>query len=258
MPKRLTREQFVANATATHGSKYDYSETEYLPMPHKVAIRCPEHGVFMQKAGQHIFGKGCPKCANLVKCVAAQDAIRRWDTATYAAECKRLHPALDFSQTVYSTSKDAKATYRCPIHGLRSAFVYSLLKGHGCQRCAATQQLEKHPGWSRSRWIKLAETGTPVLYLIECWDEEERFLKLGITFRPVKERFAGKFMPYQYQILEEITLSGAAAIYELEQSLKRKLKAARYRPKISFNGYTECYKDMGAIKEAINSALSTV
>lgn len=61
-PKRLTCEEFKQRAILVHGDKYDYSQTEYINMQHKVRIICLEHGSFDQLPQAHLRGQGCPVC----------------------------------------------------------------------------------------------------------------------------------------------------------------------------------------------------
>lgn len=63
---QLTTEQFIERARSIHGDKYDYSETVYMSMNKKIAIRCRKHGLFECFAGNHVNQKiksGCPYCA---------------------------------------------------------------------------------------------------------------------------------------------------------------------------------------------------
>lgn len=61
---KLTPETFIAKAKKVHGDKYDYSlVTGDISSHRKVAIICPEHGVFEQTPTGHLSGKGCLKCA---------------------------------------------------------------------------------------------------------------------------------------------------------------------------------------------------
>lgn len=62
MGKRKTTEQFIADAVAVHGSKYDYSKVEYVKNDKKVTIICSEHGDFEQRPADHLREQGCPKC----------------------------------------------------------------------------------------------------------------------------------------------------------------------------------------------------
>lgn len=59
---RKTTEQFIAEAKAIHGDKYDYSKVNYLDNKTSVCIICPEHGVFWQRPNDHLKGHGCRKC----------------------------------------------------------------------------------------------------------------------------------------------------------------------------------------------------
>ena len=60
----MTTEEFIAKAREVHGSKYDYSKSEYQNCNVKVCIICPEHGEFWQLPSSHLSGRGCPKCIN--------------------------------------------------------------------------------------------------------------------------------------------------------------------------------------------------
>lgn len=75
MALKKTTEQFIKEAVATHGDRYDYSNTEYTNAQTKVKIVCRTHGEFNIKPGNHISGSksGCPECsASLVKEAAAR------------------------------------------------------------------------------------------------------------------------------------------------------------------------------------------
>jgi hypothetical protein len=60
---RLSREDFVRRAEQVHGKgRYDYSASDYKTSSTKLTVICPEHGPFLQKAGLHLAGQGCPMC----------------------------------------------------------------------------------------------------------------------------------------------------------------------------------------------------
>lgn len=59
---RKTTEQFIAEAKAIHGDKYDYSQTIYNTNREKVFIICRNHGGFWQSPKSHLRGVGCQKC----------------------------------------------------------------------------------------------------------------------------------------------------------------------------------------------------
>ena len=54
---------FIEQAEKVHGSKYDYSKSEYNGYHCDVEITCRKHGKFIQKAGVHMSGCGCQICS---------------------------------------------------------------------------------------------------------------------------------------------------------------------------------------------------
>lgn len=61
---KLTREEFIEKAKAIHGNLYDYSLSKYDNSHTPLDIICPKHGVFQQRANDHLNGHGCPICGN--------------------------------------------------------------------------------------------------------------------------------------------------------------------------------------------------
>jgi Zn finger protein HypA/HybF involved in hydrogenase expression len=59
-------ESFFDDAIRVHGTKYDYSRTQYINARTKVVIICPMHGEFEQEANSHLMGHGCPDCPSTV------------------------------------------------------------------------------------------------------------------------------------------------------------------------------------------------
>jgi hypothetical protein len=57
-------EEFIRAAKKKHGSRYDYSETEYKNSDTKVKIICEKHGPFYQYTYSHLAGHGCQGCCN--------------------------------------------------------------------------------------------------------------------------------------------------------------------------------------------------
>lgn len=61
---KSTLDKFISNANEIHNKKYDYSNVIYKNNHSKIIIICPNHGLFLQTPGNHLCGKGCPKCKN--------------------------------------------------------------------------------------------------------------------------------------------------------------------------------------------------
>lgn len=91
-----TTEQFIAEAKAVHGDRYDYSQVEYTSALAGVTIICREHGAFTQRAVSHLRGSGCPHCAGVAKKDMAWFVAQAPTTGTSAIEndlCARLTSA---------------------------------------------------------------------------------------------------------------------------------------------------------------------
>lgn len=61
---RSNKKEFLEKAIKIHGDKYDYSSVEYTTSNKKIKIKCNYHGIFLQGAGSHLSGSGCPFCVN--------------------------------------------------------------------------------------------------------------------------------------------------------------------------------------------------
>jgi hypothetical protein len=73
---KKTKEEFVEDAIAVHGDRYDYSLSKYVKNDVKLKIICPNHGVFKQTPNSHVSAKnGCPKCAATKGEVAVEKAL---------------------------------------------------------------------------------------------------------------------------------------------------------------------------------------
>jgi len=59
---KLTTEEFIIRSNKIHNNKYNYSEVKYFNNKTKVKIKCPNHGIFLQRPDAHLRGQGCPKC----------------------------------------------------------------------------------------------------------------------------------------------------------------------------------------------------
>ena len=83
--RSLSIKDFIAKATAIHGSKYDYSQVQYIDTYVKVCIICPTHGPFLQRPNDHLTGHGCKYCRDkdLIYGVAVNDTVGQNQTKAY-------------------------------------------------------------------------------------------------------------------------------------------------------------------------------
>lgn len=86
-------------------------------------------------------------------------------------------------------------------------------------------------------------------YIILIYNNNEQFVKVGITGTTVEKRFI-KPMPYNYKILRTyINLPGS--VWDKELEMKRKLTKFKHIPKIKFEGWTECF-NYSEVKNILN------
>jgi hypothetical protein len=60
-----TQDNFITDAVAVHGARYDYSKVIYKNGSTEVEIVCLLHGSFMQKPYKHLQKHGCKSCSNM-------------------------------------------------------------------------------------------------------------------------------------------------------------------------------------------------
>lgn len=143
MSRRLTTEEFVRRAILKHGELYDYTKTNYTSSLEKVTIVCKDHGDFLQRASDHIEGRGCPTCAN-----EASKKDQTWTTEIFIAKAKEVHGDLyDYKNTVYVFSK-TKLTITCKEHGDFLQFPTMHLGGRGCQACGQIKGAKKDKAYT--------------------------------------------------------------------------------------------------------------
>lgn len=242
MPKKLTTSEFIDKAIIIHGLVYDYSKVVYTTNKNKVIIICNQHGEFIQTASHHLSGSICPTCAKIK--VAKQLLLQnRSNIFEFTAKAFMIHGnKYTYEKAKYVNSK-TKITITCPIHGDFEQTPNDHLDGCGCPICkfANTKTF-----WSYSDWQKAGESSANfngfTLYVIECKNNSEHFIKIGKTFQSLNVRFQkGVKMPYNWTTLLTYT-SDAITISKLECKLQNNFKNFAYIPTIPFGGSYECFE----------------
>lgn len=231
MRKTITIQEFIDKAIKKHGNLYDYSKTVYTKSSNKVIIGCSIHGDFVQSANSHLKGFGCPKCGYRR---ASQSKTKKVED--FIIQAKNKHKSIyDYSKVIYKHT-DKKVIIICPIHGEFKQTPAAHLEGKGCSLC-------KNNGFTLSGFIKNCENNPnsdPKVYIIRCFNENEEFVKIGLTSTTVFNRFKWSRLPYNYEVIKEIK-GNPEYIYKLEKSLHYVYKEFKYKPLISFSGETECF-----------------
>lgn len=239
LAQRSTNDEFISQARAVHGDKYDYNETRYVKRTERIHIRCNLHGIFEQSPDSHLSGKGCRECAKLT---ISQKQRRTLESFVHAA--RAMHgDQYDYSNVEY-TSARAQVVIVCRKHGRFRQVADVHLSGSGCRRCAS----EELPGaYSLKRFredVALAQSEGHIYY-VRLSNQEETFYKVGITRNSVSQRFAGT--GYTLKVLGVRSLPLLQA-FELEQLLIADFVSKhRYRPYRwsaagqRHGGHSECF-----------------
>lgn len=124
--KRLSLDDFISRSSLKHGNRYDYSKVIYENRRSIVKIICVKHGEFKQQAGAHMYGNGCPMCANNIKS----------DNENFIKKASKVHKnKYNYDKVRYIDAHD-KITITCSKHGDYSQTPNVHLKGSGCSKCS--------------------------------------------------------------------------------------------------------------------------
>ena len=223
---------------AVHGEKYDYSLIQvYEGIDSKVPIICKKHGLFHPTAYNHLQGYNCRKCSADVM-VSKTQFCRQEEFVKRLKESGR-YEKIEILEDYINHSTPIK--YRC----LKCYSVYKRtpnkllqLNRNYCTHGVISSYVRQDKEYFEANMEALSnKRGT--IYVIEVFDNEEKFIKVGNTSSDTEKRFSGDKLPYNYNILLEMedTLYNC---FMLEQYVLDLYKKDRYFPSKKFGGYTEC------------------
>ncbi len=233
MSRRLTTEEFTSRSSTIHNNKYDYSEVNYIRSKDKIKIRCPVHGIFEQRASNHLLGLGCYKCSERSNIGMFKPWCDRLE------EIKRTHgDKYEYFNTENIGIFDF-IKIRCHKHGVFKQRLHDHIGGSGCRACGGgsnyrkSKYIEKcnrnHNGLSNFYILKIKENNGTVFY------------KAGITVQDIRQRYSKSVMPYEYEVVKNIK-ANASDVFDLEIKIKSLLSKCRHKPEIVFAGSRyECF-----------------
>lgn len=227
---KLTVKEFIEKAKKVHGEKYNYSSVEYVNNNTKVEIICPIHGKIKQAPREHLQGKGCIKCGHIITGKNKRLSLKEFITKGN----KKHQNKYKYDDVVYTTA-NKKVIIICPVHGHFKQSASSHLSGKGCPKCASR-------GWSRSKWIEYCKNNNvayATLYIVNLFNKEESFIKVGITANTITNRFK-VLSEYKYSIITSI-IGNPKDIFNLENKILSVFKSFKYTPKVNIDGKTECF-----------------
>lgn len=234
-----TKNTFIADCAKIHNNKYDYSGTQYTKAHDIITINCPEHGQFMIKAYLHKQGQGCNLCG--IQRRANKQKITKDE---FIEKCQKIHNnKYDYSNLIYTTLVD-KLHFNCPLHGQFIQKGSNHIKGYGCQICGNSAWFMNQGGYTESffdnnpLWKEYEST----LYIIHFSNNDESFIKIGITKDSVKYRYHSGYKSYKMKIIHTFSLPLYTA-WKYEQSILERFNYFKYIPTGSFGGKYECLND---------------
>ncbi len=193
--KTNTTQDFIDKAKKLHKNIYDYTKTIYTGRNKYLIIACNKHGDFLQEAGSHLNGRGCPKCSKLSKESFIELAMKKHGNKYLYT--KILNPTWHNKQII-----------TCKLHGDFKQISNNHLQGNGCKVCAK----EKH-GWTRKRF-KDKKATLYVLFLNKI-----NAYKVGITTQKIKKRYFKDIKTEDYNIIFNQDFEDGAIAFDLERKI---------------------------------------
>ena len=242
--KSTDKEMFIEEAIKVYGDKDDYTNTNIISSREKIEVRCKKHDVSFTKDIQtYLGGWGCPSCS-----AENYRKLRAIPKDEYYNRTNKKHNNLYTYNSDFTTTANT-VTFFCKEHGKQRINAYSHLLGAGCKHCET--EPFKTNRITKEGYAKLANGRDTFLYLIECYKGNEKFYKIGKTYRKLTQRFTNSNMPYKYKVIHKYA-DTAENIWDLEEELHNSYKEFSHRPRNWFAGYTECYNCLLPIQEIIN------
>lgn len=214
------------------GKKIDVIEYARRKGTSAFRVRCQIDGHEWLAKKNELKKHGCAKCANKLR-LTIEDVVFR---------TSELLPNISILSKEYVNS-ESLLRCGCDICGN----IWDTKWAYLSQKCGCPECGKRNNGWNKSSWIKKAKMSSRYsgfkVYILKCYNEDEEFYKVGITFLNVKERYTNKkSMPYNYEVVKTIESDDGIYIWELEKKIHTYNKEFIYSPKINFDGaYVECF-----------------
>jgi very-short-patch-repair endonuclease len=137
--RSLTLSDFLEKAKTIHSDLYDYSLVDnYKNYRTILNIICKEHGVFKQKASNHLTGNGCQKCGR-----AVVEESKRLSQSDFLERSTNVHASrYDYSLVMYKNNS-TKVKIICKEHGIFKQTPNNHMSGAGCKKCAIDEAAKK-------------------------------------------------------------------------------------------------------------------
>lgn len=145
-----TQDEFVQQAIAVHGDRYDYSKVKYNGTHTNVCITCNKCGkVFWQTPRNHLEGQTCPWCAGKKK-----------TTEMFKDELRDIYGDMYNLDEVVYVNASTPVKLVCSKHGTFEKKPKHLLRGYGCVSCgkeSAARKLSKQKRYTQDDFVRISK-----------------------------------------------------------------------------------------------------
>lgn len=168
---KVDKKEFLRRASLQHGDTYDYESISFKGLSKKVSIACRKHGSFIQRAGHHALGQGCPTCAEENK-----KRPNQMCTSSFIKKARKVHGTKYTYDRVLYKNSTTHVIITCGTHGDFEQTPHGHLKGQGCPKCAGVAIYSTEEFISKSRLIhgqtynysKTQYTGSNSKLIVTC------------------------------------------------------------------------------------------
>lgn len=112
-----------------------------------------------------------------------------------------------------------------------------------CPTCVEKSSPKRNNSFYNQKWLSRNPDKANAeceLYYLKFSNENEEFIKVGITIQGIKERVRKLKAHYNIEVIK-VVKSTLQYCFNVESRFKRMYDKYRYEPMIKFNGYKECF-----------------
>lgn len=232
------REHYIKLIRDQHGDRsYLSLIPENITRRSRVNVGCKKHGIVSVLIATLVIGRGCRQCGYETNGNRSAKSRREHIDAAIAVHGNKY----DYSELPQHVRSNNTTKYDiiCPVHGKFRQTMQHHCRGHGCGKCGSVGRggsgIERYNGN-----LEILD-GPGLLYIIHVFDDDEEFIKIGMTKNCLEKRYPKcNLNNYQYNVILEDTSLSLQEAYDLEQKLLTEFASVQYVPSRYFRGYSEC------------------
>jgi hypothetical protein len=186
--------------------------------------------------GKRLRTRHTQSCGCIRKETSSKQGINNRHNEEYVKQ-KLLENEFELLSPYQGILKSAKHKCLKCNHIFTRKIGVSLYGRYGCPLCS-----KENNGFICKDYFALKPEMKDVpckVYLLKFSGNDEEFCKIGITRQKLSERT--RRIPYNL-IESKVIETTFYEAYKIEKELKQKIKPQKYRPKIKFNGWSECFR----------------